>query len=141
MTDYRLESERALVRSLLSWRPAALIVTGCEHEPDTRHMLANAGITVVELMDTDGGAIDIVIGMSHARAGRETAAFLLARGYRRFGYVGHDLTRDLRARRRREAFVEAVREAGASLAGEIIMPGRSSVPSGRAALANPRRSC
>nr|WP_246731813.1 LacI family DNA-binding transcriptional regulator [Methylocapsa sp. S129] len=135
VTDYRLESERELVRSLLSWRPAALIVTGCEHEPDTRQMLVNAGLTIVEVMDADGEAIDIAIGMSHARAGRETAAFLLARGYRRFGYIGHDLARDLRACKRRETFTSTVREAGASFAGEVVTPGRSSVPSGRSALA------
>jgi LacI family transcriptional regulator, gluconate utilization system Gnt-I transcriptional repressor len=135
VTDYRLESERELVRSLLSWRPAALIVTGCEHEPDTRRMLRSAGLTIVELMDADGEAIDISVGMSHARAGRETAAFLLARGYRRFGYVGHDLTSDLRASKRRQAFLATILQAGASLAGEVVTPGRSSVPSGRQALA------
>lgn len=135
VTDYRLDAERDLVRALLSWRPAALIVTGCEHEPDSRHMLAHAGLTVVEVMDIDSDPIDIAVGMSHARAGRETAAFLLGRGYRRFGYVGHDLERDLRARRRREAFLATIRQAGASLAGEVIVPGPSSVPAGRTALA------
>jgi LacI family gluconate utilization system Gnt-I transcriptional repressor len=135
VTDYSQEAERDLVRSLLAWRPAALIVTGCEHAPETRQMLAHAGLTVVEVMDVDGPPIDVAVGMSHARAGRDTAAFLLARGYRRFGYVGHDLTRDFRARKRREAFMTAIREAGASLIGEVIVPGPSSVPAGRTALA------
>ena len=135
VTDYRPESERELVRSLLSWRPAALIVTGCEHEPDTRRMLVNAGLTIVEVMDADGEAIDIAIGMSHVRAGHDTAAFLLSRGYRRFGYVGHDLRRDLRARKRREAFIATIGQAGASFVGEVIASGPSSVPAGRSALA------
>jgi LacI family transcriptional regulator, gluconate utilization system Gnt-I transcriptional repressor len=135
VTDYRIEAERELVRSLLSWRPAALIVTGCEHEPDTRQMLSGAGLTIVELMDVDGDPIDIAIGMSHAEAGRETAAYLLSRGYRRFGYVGHDLERDLRARKRREAFIATIRAAGASLVGEVTIPGATSVISGRVALA------
>jgi LacI family gluconate utilization system Gnt-I transcriptional repressor len=135
VTDYSQETERDLVRSLLSWRPAALIVTGCEHEEDTRQMLSRADLTVVEVMDADSAPIDISVGMSHAEAGRATAAYLLERGYRRFGYVGHDLDRDLRARKRRAAFVATVTEAGANFVGEIIVPGASSVPAGRAALA------
>lgn len=134
VTDYRLETERELVRSLLSWRPAALIVTGCDHESDTSQMLRSADVTVVELMDTDGEPIDISIGMSHSEAGRETARHYLAQGYRRVGYVGHDLDRDLRARKRRDAFNATVLDAGASLVGEVIMPGPSSVTAGREAL-------
>jgi LacI family gluconate utilization system Gnt-I transcriptional repressor len=59
----------------------------------------------------------------------------LQRGYRRFGYVGHDRQpRDLRAWRRRASFLAMVNAAGATMLGEEIIAGPSSVPAGRTAL-------
>jgi LacI family gluconate utilization system Gnt-I transcriptional repressor len=135
VSEYDSQAEAALVRSLLSWRPAALIVTGLEHAPETRAMLGGAGLTVVEIMDIDAPAIDVAIGMSHRRAGESMAAHLLARGYRRFGYVGHDLGRDLRAAKRRQGFADGLAAAGATLAGEVVVAAPSSTAHGRAALA------
>ncbi len=54
VTDYDQDREEALVGSLLSWRPAGLIVTGLEHNPGTRRRLAASGVRVAELLDTDG---------------------------------------------------------------------------------------
>ena len=135
VTDYREDVESELVGALLAWRPAALIVTGCEHSDETRAMLRGAGITIVEIMDLGGAPIDIQVGMRHEAAGAETAAYLIKRGYRRIGYIGHDLTRDLRARKRYGAFTQTLCEAGAPLAGEIVTPRPSSVEAGRDALA------
>lgn len=135
VTEYSQEAERELVRSLLSWRPAALIVTGRQHEAETTHLLREAKAPVIELMDTDGAPIDIAIGMSHERAGEGMARHMLERGYRRFGYIGPDLARDLRAGRRREAFIATVRAAGARLLGEEIIRDPSPMRGGRDALA------
>lgn len=135
VTEYNPQAECELVRSLLSWRPAAIIVTGRQHEPETEHLLREAKVPVIELMDTDGAPIDIAIGMSHAQAGAEMARHLLGRGYRRFGYVGPDLSKDLRAGARRDAFVETLRAAGAKLLGSETMAGPSPVQGGRDALA------
>lgn len=136
VTDYRLDSERELVCSILAWRPAALVLTGFEHDPQTRRMLEGGAPTTIEVMDIDGVPLDIAIGLSHAGAGRSTARYLLERGYRRFGYVGHDADRDHRAARRRDGFLETVREAGAQVAGVVALPEPSSVPAGRRGLAS-----
>ncbi len=69
VTEYNPEAECELVRSLLSWRPAAIIVTGRQHEAATERLLRDARVPVIELMDTDGAPIDIAIGMSHAQGG------------------------------------------------------------------------
>jgi len=135
VTGYQPEVEAHLVAALLAWRPEALVVTGLEHQPDTVAMLRAAGITIVEVMDIDGEPIDIAGGMSHARAGREMAAHLLHRGYRRFGFVGHDLDHDLRARKRHAAFLATVAEGGGRLVGECIIEQASSVRAGRSGLA------
>jgi LacI family gluconate utilization system Gnt-I transcriptional repressor len=135
VTGYNLDTEEQHVRSLLALRPAAIVLTGCEHTEATTAMVSRAGISVVEIMDTDGTAIDLAVGLSHKHAAEASATYLLRRGYRRFGYVGHESRpRDLRAWRRWTSFLAMVKAAGAAVLGEEIIAGPSSVPAGRAAL-------
>ncbi|GJE58821.1 LacI family DNA-binding transcriptional regulator [Methylobacterium trifolii] len=134
VSDYDPDREEALVGALLSWRPTALMVTGLEHNPGTVARLRAGGIRIVEMMDVDGPGLDIVVGVSHRAVGRASAAHLLARGYRRIGYVGHDVTRDLRAGKRLAGFEEALGEGGQRLRDREIMAGPSSAAAGRAGL-------
>lgn len=135
VTDYDPEKEQALLASLLAWRPAAVITTGFDHTPESRKMLMDDRLRVAELMDIDGQPIDIAVGLSHHGAGRATARHLLARGYRRIAYVGHDWSTDRRARRRYEGIVAGLSEAGLSLTAECRHDGPSSTLAGRRALA------
>jgi LacI family gluconate utilization system Gnt-I transcriptional repressor len=135
VTDYDPSAERQMVKSLLSWRPAAIVLIGLEHEFETIRLLRNSGTIVVEILDVDGAAIDISVGMSHLKAGREMAAFLLNRGHRAFGYVGHNIARDPRAAKRKQGFLSALTEAGGRLVDEIISTGHPPVQVGRAGIA------
>jgi LacI family gluconate utilization system Gnt-I transcriptional repressor len=135
VTDYDVDAEETLVESLLAWKPAAMILTGFEHTQATRRMMVNTGIRVAELMDTESPAIDIAVGLSHRQAGYDSGKHLIARGYRRFGYVGHDWARDRRARQRYEGFCKALSEAGLSLIGEANAEGPSSTLAGQEKLA------
>ena len=139
VTDYDMAREETLLRSLLAWKPAAMIIAGFDHTDETRRMLENSGIRVAELMDIDAEPIDIAVGLSHRRAGHATGRHLIECGYRRFGYVGHDWTADRRARLRYDGLCQALAEAGLSLAGESIGDGNSSVFAGRDGLARLRR--
>lgn len=134
VSDYDPAREEALIGALLSWRPAGLIVTGLEHTDGALARLRASGIRVVEMIDTDGPGLDIVVGFSNRAVGRDSARHLLARGYRRIGYVGHDVTRDLRAGKRLAGFTETLTEAGAPLHDREIAAGVSSAAAGRAAL-------
>lgn len=134
VTEYDLLREEQLVESLLSWRPAGLLVTGLEHTERTRAMLREADIRIVELNDADQEGIDIVVGFSNYRAGYQSALHLLARGYRRFGYVGHDLARDLRAHKRRSGFAAALAEQGLAFVDEELAGSLSSIEIGKHAL-------
>jgi LacI family gluconate utilization system Gnt-I transcriptional repressor len=136
VTNYSLEAEESLVRSMLAWKPAAMILAGLEHTEATRRVLEQSGIRIAELMDIDSTPIDIAVGLSHRRAGYDTGRYLVGRGFRRFGYVGHDWSADRRARRRYDGLVEALGESGLSLVSEAIVNGPSSTLAGRAMLAD-----
>ena len=131
VTDYEPEKEEHVIFELLSWRPSGLIVAGLEHTEPARKMLANAGVPVVEIMDVDGEAVDFSVGISHYRAGQETAREILSRGYRKIGFLGTKMPLDHRARKRFEGFHSVLAEAGLILAEEEHYSGGSSLAKGR----------
>jgi LacI family gluconate utilization system Gnt-I transcriptional repressor len=136
VSNYDPVREETLIESILSWRPAGILVAGLEHTDRARAMLKSSGIRVVELLDIDGEGIDIVVGSSHRMAGRKSAEHLLARNYRRIGYVGHDIRVDIRAGKRFEGFRAVMRENGLSLVDQEFHPsGGSTVEAGRIGLA------
>lgn len=132
ITDYDPDQEEKLVTSLLTWQPTALLVAGADHTEVTRQLLRTSRIRVAQLMEIDCDAIDVAVGLSHIDAGRDTGRHLLARGYRRFGYVRHDFRGDQRARRRYDGLSETLAVAGLSIVDEIMFKGPSSAPAGRA---------
>lgn len=131
VSDYDIEREETLVRGILAWQPSAILITGFDHTVATRRMLDQSGVRVVEMMDIDSAPIDVAVGMSHRRAGFAAGEHLVARGYRRFGYVGHDWTLDRRARLRYDGLSEALAKAGLSIVAHAIADGPSSVATGR----------
>ncbi len=135
ITNYDIEVEEKLVGSLLAWKPAAMIIVGFEHTDVTRRRLDQSGIRVAELMDIDSVPIDLAVGMSHRAAGYATGRHLLGRGYRRFGYVGHDWHADLRARLRWEGLMQALAEAGLAMVDQHLNDAPSSTQAGRDGLA------
>lgn len=110
VTDYDSDAEYDTLRNMLSWRPAGLIVTGLDQPPETRRLLADAGVPVVQIMDIDGDPVDACVGFSHTEAGYDIATALLEKGLRQIGYVGRKLDQDLRAAKRKQGFKTALRD-------------------------------
>ena len=136
VTDYDLDQEEIVVRNLLAWQPAAVLIAGSTHTDATRKMLAQSGIRIIEFMEIDHPPIDVAVGMSHATAGIATARHLIARGYRRFGYVGYGGTVDVRARLRYDGLCSGLAHAGLALEGESLSDGQTSVGKGKAQTAD-----
>ncbi|MGV8855334.1 MAG: LacI family DNA-binding transcriptional regulator [Devosia sp.] len=135
VSEYDLETEEELVASLLAWRPEAMVIAGFEHTPTARAMLEGSGVRIAEIMEIDSQPIDLAVGHSHRQAGIDTGRYLLGKGYRRFGYVGHDWVGDHRAKRRHDGLVTALAEAGLGLAANCRYNGASSTAAGRDMLA------
>jgi LacI family gluconate utilization system Gnt-I transcriptional repressor len=131
VTDYEPDKEEQVIFEMLSWRPSGLIVAGLEHTTPALAMLRNSGVPIVEIMDVDGQAVDTAVGISHFRAGRETATEILKAGYRRIGFLGTKMPLDHRARKRFEGFNSVLQEQGISLAAEEHYSGGSALAKGR----------
>lgn len=131
VTDYLPEKEEQVLFEMLSWRPAGVIIAGLEHSDASRAMLAQAGVPVVEIMDTDGEAVDACVGISHRRAGRQMAEAIFAAGYRRIGFLGTKMPLDHRARKRFEGFTRTLGRAGIEIADREFYQGGSALAKGR----------
>lgn len=131
VSNYDAEIEKSIIRDMLSWRPSGMIVTGFEQTNQSRKLLEGAGIPVAQIMDVDGDAIDINVGLSHADAGRDMARSLLNLGRSRFAYIGSALDSDVRARKRMLGFCEELSKENLSLVESCIDERFSSLPLGR----------
>jgi len=135
VSDYDLTIEQELIASLLAWKPEAMVIAGLEHTELARTMLAGSGVRIAEVMEIDSQPIDLAVGLSHRQAGYDTGQYLIGRGYRRFGYVGHDWVSDRRARLRHDGLVTALAEAGLEVLETCRFDGPSSIAAGRDVLA------
>ncbi|MEM7718157.1 MAG: LacI family DNA-binding transcriptional regulator [Pseudomonadota bacterium] len=131
VTQYSPEKEEEVLFEMLSWRPSGIILAGLEHSEASRAMLKAAGVPVVEIMDTDGEAIDSVVGISHRRAGREMARRIVKNGYRQIGFLGTKMPMDHRARKRFEGFTEALAREGIEVVDQVFYEGGSGLAKGR----------
>lgn len=87
-TDYDLEREERLVRSMLRHQPRCIALTGAQHTDATRKVLERSAIPVVEMWDLPTHPIDTAVGFSNVRAARAMVRHLAERGYRRIGFLG-----------------------------------------------------
>ncbi len=131
VTEYDPDREYEIIRNMLSWNPAGLIITGLDQPHDTLRLLENADIPVVQIMDVDGTPVDACVGLSQKAAGEAMADAMIAKGRRRFGFVGSDLDKDTRARKRFTGFEAALSAKGLALVAAQTGNGVSSVKAGR----------
>ncbi|HXZ10136.1 MAG TPA: substrate-binding domain-containing protein, partial [Paraburkholderia sp.] len=111
-TEYRLEREEQLVRSMLRHQPRCVALTGGRHTDATRTLLQRAGIPVVEMWDLPAEPIDTVVGFSNANAARAMVRHLHERGYRRIGFIGGASELDLRGLDRMRGYIAEVKSLG-----------------------------
>lgn len=100
-TNYERKAELAWVEHLLSWRPAGVVLTGCDHHRDVRRKLRRAGIPTLEIWDLTDKPIDVNVGIDHYKAGYELGLYVAGLGYRKPAFVDAPTGRDARAIKRR----------------------------------------
>jgi LacI family gluconate utilization system Gnt-I transcriptional repressor len=129
-SEYGVENEEALVRTALSWAPAAVVLTGLSHSPNTRKLLKASGVPVVEMWELGSNPIDMAVGFSHRQVGASAARHLLSKGRRSFAFLGARMQEDHRAAQRADGF-EKTAHAGRTVTCRVVNhPGAASVETG-----------
>lgn len=134
ISNYDAAREEALIRSMLSWRPAGVILPAIGHTERTAAMLYAAGVPIVEIMNTGRPTAAIAVGFDQRRAGAALGRHLMSRGRQRIGWVGLD-HRDLSASARLEGLRAAVRDAAEVVAPRGTEAGPITLAGGRDGLA------
>jgi LacI family transcriptional regulator, gluconate utilization system Gnt-I transcriptional repressor len=128
-SEYSPGQEEALVRTALSWAPAAIVLTGLTHSRGTRKLLKASRIPVVEMWELGAEPIDMAVGFSHPHAGASAARHLLSKHRCTLAFVGARMQEDHRAAQRARGFEAACAE-GAKKCEIINHPGPASVEAG-----------
>ncbi len=112
VTHYNPSEEEQLLREQLLHRPAGLLVTGLDHNPVTRQLMARSQVPCVHLMDlpASNGEAVYCVGFRQTDAGVAMTRHLLARGRRRIAFAAAQL--DPRVMQRLYGWRHALQEAG-----------------------------
>jgi LacI family transcriptional regulator, gluconate utilization system Gnt-I transcriptional repressor len=129
-----LAEEERLVRHLLGHRPAGFVLHGGSHSEETRRLLQNADIPIVETGVLPEQPVDMVVGYSNFAAARSITQLLLGRGCRRIGFVSADPTINDRAAERLRGHQSALIERGVVARPELEIQTTFGMAEGRLAL-------
>jgi len=124
---YLQGAEERAIATLLGQHPEAMILAGVDQTERARRYLRQAGVPVVQTMETTDDPIDINIGLSHRGAGYAATRHLLDLGHRVIGQISVPL--DARAIQRLAGYYDAIAEFGAE-PHAISVEGASSFPFG-----------
>ena len=111
--DFSSTQEEATIRALLGWQPAGLILQAFVQSDVARRMLVTDKIPVVEISEVRGREpIDMAVGVSNFDAAYAMTVHLLAKGYRRVGFVSTPIHGNDRMRQRRAGYLQALLDRG-----------------------------
>ncbi len=112
VTHYDASEEEQLLREQLLHRPAGLLVTGLDHNPATRKLMASSQVPCVHLMDLPAADHDdapYCVGFRQTDAGAAMTRHLLQTGRKRIAFAAAQL--DPRVMQRLYGWRTALQEA------------------------------
>lgn len=91
ITHYDKGEEEQLLREQLLHRPAGLVLTGFDHSPATRALIARSGVPRVHVMELGDESGVHSVGFSQREAASALTRHLLERGRRRIAFAAAQL--------------------------------------------------
>jgi LacI family gluconate utilization system Gnt-I transcriptional repressor len=111
--------EERVMRSLLGYHPAAVVVHGNVRSAAARGMLLRSSIPVAEIGALLHRPVGISIGYSNRAAGRAATQYLLDKGHTRIGFVCAPKRINARAKERWEGYRAALKAKGIAARDEL----------------------
>lgn len=121
LTQHTQQAEEDWIKTVLSWQPAGLILTGRFHSTRATEMLRNAAIPIVEIWDLNSSPLDMSVGINHFDAGFDMGRYLVNCGYRNIGYVGTSHDTANAATTRLAGFSKAVDTGGGEVTKQLCL--------------------
>ncbi len=121
LTQHTQVAEEEWIKTVLSWQPAGLILTGRYHSPRAGEMLKAANIPIVEIWDLNSSPLDTSVGINHFDSGFDMGRYLIGCGYTDLGYVGTSHDTANAATTRLDGFTKAVEGGGGNVARQLCL--------------------
>lgn len=128
------EREESILRSVLGYRPAGIVIQGANHNSQTVVFLRKAKAPVVEIGTLPDDPIDMAVGYSNFDAAYEMTQYLISAGYRRIGFVGVNPENNDRIARRLSGYKAALMDNGRSVDVQLIVESDFGIEQGRKVL-------
>lgn len=107
------EEEFKVIKSLLAMQPAGIILTGgIHHKPELAALLNKRIFPIVQMWDTDNLDFDYHVGPSQIEAGQIIADHFIEKQFDKVAYIGAELSVDVCADLRFQAFRKRLSEVG-----------------------------
>lgn len=107
-SDNSPELEESLVRTFLSRRADAIVLTGHVHSSDTNALLKSADVPIVEMWSLSDNPLGSCVGISNFDAAYSMTDYLYRKGYRNIGFIGGLLKNNDRTQSRLEGYRAAL---------------------------------
>ncbi|MEP1209486.1 MAG: LacI family DNA-binding transcriptional regulator [Rhizobiaceae bacterium] len=111
-SDNSPELEESLVRTFLSRRADAIVLTGHMHSEQTNALLKSADIPIVEMWSVSQDPLGACVGISNFDAAYSMTDYLCRKGHRNIGFIGGLLENNDRTQSRLEGYRAALRDHG-----------------------------
>jgi LacI family gluconate utilization system Gnt-I transcriptional repressor len=111
-----------------------IVLTGVDRDQQTRELLQQCDIPIVETWNLSGPFIDIGVGFSTQDAAREATQILVDKGLTRIGVAGYETQGEKRFQERLDGFLQALSNAGLRTDLVATVPGWSGFGGGKLAL-------
>ncbi|MEO6271450.1 MAG: LacI family DNA-binding transcriptional regulator [Lautropia sp.] len=134
-SGYSARKERSLIGAFIARGADALVLTGVEHDLESRALLKAHELPVAEIWDLGREPIGVSVGFSNRAAGLAAGRLLASIGRRRWGFLGSLPTQEHRSRKRMEGFQQAAREAGLARPATALVANAMLIEEGRDAAA------
>lgn len=132
--EYCLQREEDIIRTFISHRADALILTGHTHTKAAEELIAQYQIPTVEIWNISDKSNHICVGMSNYQASFEMTSFLISRGYKNIGYIGGILENNDRSQDRLRGYKAAIQKHGWPFDPSITREAKYEFASGAAAM-------
>lgn len=115
------ESQESLVRMFLGRQPDALLLSAFGANKQTRKLLKNSGIPVVELVNIPRSPLDMAVGTSNRLAMKEITKLIIEKGHRDIGFLGGAYRGNELFDDRVMGFKDALFESGIEFKNEMVV--------------------
>ncbi len=110
-----LQDEEAWLKSILSWRPAGVMLSTKHHSNTTLQLLRDAGIPIVEFWELSTSPLDMSVGFNQFDSGFQMGRHASIKGYSRAGILGASHVVEARRPEHIEGFIKGFTDGGGTI--------------------------